>query len=241
MVRRIQSLWQVASRVATAPTQDLFVLRGGLVVCGLVAPAPRPVDDVDFLLTVDSLDACRQAVEGVFGAVEWQTIWEETEFPGLRGEVPSETGPVQVDIGFGDPMPRPPVPLHTPTGEVLAAVAPEVLFAWKVHGLFERGRGIWRGKDLFDCILMMRAGLVDEVHVPHAVDVSFRSRGTDFGAATARFFADEFGHSRGGHRRWRSFRRRRPDAPESHLPLLAELRTYLTRVLKIESKGEDAL
>ncbi len=227
---RIESLWRVASMVAEAPAQDLFVLRGGLVVCGLVAPAPRPVDDVDFLLRVDAFEDCRPLLD-VFGPVAWQGIWEETEFPGLRGEVPSDTGPVQVDVGFGDPMTRPPVPLQTPSGVELKAVASEVLFAWKVHGLFERGRGIWRGKDLYDCVLMIRAGHVDEAHVAHAIDTAFRSRSTDFESSTARFFADEFGHSRGGHRRWRSFRRRRPEAPEDHIEVLAELRAYLVRVL----------
>ena len=244
---RLEVLWRVAAHAATR--SERFVLRGSLVLAHWLVPHPRPVDDVDFLILTDDLEGVRDAAK-VFGDVDWEVTWAETPFPGLRGtvrlpETKTEADPdpdqdqdpdqdpdpdpnpntVRVDLGFGDPMHLPPVPLPTPHGPI-RAVAPEVLFAWKVHGLFEHGPGKWRAKDLLDAVMMLRHVELQRDALPHTLRDAFVSRGTPL-SSTARFFAEEFGQSRGSRRKWRAFRKRRPDAPDDFLALADELRAPL--------------
>jgi hypothetical protein len=239
-----RALLGVVERAARTHAEAL-VLRGGLVVRRYVAPTPRKVDDVDFL-GLGEPAALREALPAicalglddgvVYEEPTIEVIWEETRFPGLRARtlatVDGAAIPLQIDVGFGDPrvVPDPWVALDG-TRTPMPVVAAETLFAWKLHGLFERGHGQWRPKDLFDLLLLGRCAL-DEERLPECVRVAFESRG-DTLALTERFLNGPWGRSGGSARKWKSFRRKGNDhAPVELGPVLDEVQARVRPVVE---------
>lgn len=236
-------------RVAGAPgLRDSLVLRGGLLVRQWTGPVPRPVEDLDFLWTEPSVPASlatglRAALASdvgdglVFdaaGASE-EIIWAETAHPGVRLRVPVRapglSTELQLDIGCNDPL-DPPADWHalpTASGPVsVRAVRPETMLAWKVHGLFERGRGRWRAKDLWDVDVLSRHAPREEAAFRRALPLAFESRGMRL-SELERLLEGRFGTSRGAHRKWRRFREERgdPEIPEQLPELLARVAAFL--------------
>lgn len=193
-----------------------FVLRGGLVMRLHFGPVTRPVEDVDFLCDA-SIDVVEVALRAAFGRrlLHEERIWEDTEFPGLRYALDLRGTEMQVDVGFGDPRARPDRRFVYPgTATDIVAVAPETLYAWKVHGLVERGVGKWRPKDLFDLDVLALHGGLDFDHVVPCLSLAFTSRGDSL-AKLDRFLDPEggWGGSRGSRRKWERFERSRADVP----------------------------
>ncbi|MEM9072258.1 MAG: nucleotidyl transferase AbiEii/AbiGii toxin family protein [Myxococcota bacterium] len=221
-------LIEVASRVTRLPSKDRWVLRGGLVMRAWLSPDPRPVDDVDFLVRAKTFDEVRALVVEAFPESfpdAFEETWSETDFPALRGTLVTGDTVVQVDVGWGDPLPVPNESL-TLAGSSFEVPAREVMFAWKVHGLFERGPGRWRPKDLLDVARMMRRCDLQTEVLSTTLVTAFQSRGDDF-TVCQRLFDGEFGRSRGSRRRWKKFRSARPDAPDDHLALLDAVAAFL--------------
>jgi hypothetical protein len=117
---------------------------------------------------------------------------------------------LQIDVGWGDPLVAPPFALAIEGVPVpVPAVRPEILFAWKIHGLFEFGHGNWHPKDLFDLYLFDRHVTLDAALLAEALRVAFASRGTPLSLADRFLFGTEWGTSRGSRQRWASFGRKR--------------------------------
>lgn len=246
-MNRLDALHRVARHAAWHPLRDLVVLRGGLVMRRQIHPMPRPVDDVDFLIRVDSFDAFRAVFTAIFPTSPIEVTWAEMERPGLRTHLIVGHHEVQIDAGFGDAMVVPParfvlrgsdVGLAAKCALVLDCVAPEQHFAWKLHGLFERGRGRWRPKDLMDLIALIRFGGLDAASVGACIRRAFLDRREDL-AQIDRLARGEFGTSRNSRRRWRRFVEARTDlygdaarVPPSHLPLIEELAGYVVPLIR---------
>lgn len=248
---RERALAGVVERAARSPHAAKLVLRGGLVLRELVAPSPRPVDDVDFL-GLGCFDAqtiepvlvellASDAGDGVrYGAASFATTWVETEHPGVRAACVAVVDgdeqraiEIQVDVGFGDPRVVDDVAFTLPgTQTSMAAAAAETLLAWKVHGLFERGRGQWRPKDLCDVVALGSKPGLDHDMLPECLRVAFASHGHEL-SLMDRFLHGEWGQSRGSRRKWRSFVRRRGDGslPQELDAVVASARDIVTRVL----------
>lgn len=197
--------------LATSPHGDRFVLRGGLVLAGL-SPVPRRIEDVD-LLCLDALEEAERMFASVCNGARLplssERIWTETPWPGLRFRIVSEE-PLQVDIGSGDPVV--PLPFRAPipgdsSGALLHRVRAETLYGWKVHGLFERGEGKWRAKDLWDLFLLQEHAPMDDLDRLDALRVAFESRSSAF-ELTHRFFTEDWGRSPSSRRKWETFQRR---------------------------------
>lgn len=236
-------------RVAGAPgLRESLVLRGGLLVRQWCGPVPRPVEDLDFLWTepfapgsiTRGLRAALASDVGdgvVFdpaGASE-ELIWAETANPGVRLRVPVRAPglftELQLDVGCNDPLDPPADWREVPTasGPVrVRAVRPETMLAWKVHGLFERGRGRWRAKDLWDVDVLSRHAPREDATFRRALRLAFESRGMAL-SELDRLLEGRFGTSRGAHRKWRRFRKQRgdPEMPEQLPELLARVAAFL--------------
>ncbi|MBO6939655.1 MAG: nucleotidyl transferase AbiEii/AbiGii toxin family protein [Deltaproteobacteria bacterium] len=193
----LDALLEVVRVLAPLP----LVLRGGLAMRLAVQPAERPVDDVD-VLSDEPMEVARERVRGALvGVRSEEVIWAETATPGVRWQL---DGGVQVDLGFGDPRPLPDVRRVYPGTDVeVTLVAPEVHWAWKVHGLFERGRGKWRPKDLWDLWLLQENARLDRSLLGECVRVAFETPGDPLVETTARFREGDWGETRGSQRKWR--------------------------------------
>ena len=240
------------ARVVRVPSlREACVLRGGLMVRRWSGPVLRPVDDLDFLWTESY--APEPVATGLLGALaadlgdglafdveaaRREIIWAETAHPGLRLHVPvrgadSTTG-LQIDVGSDDPLDPPAVECELPSalGPLrVRTVRPETMLAWKVHGLFERGRGRWRPKDLWDVDVLSRHAPREEAAFERALKLAFESRGMSLSEAM-RLVEGAFGTSRQSRRKWERFREERgetqvPDLPEALCRVATFLRPYI--------------
>ncbi len=225
----LHALLEVVRVLAPLP----LVLRGGLAMRLAVHPAERPVDDVD-VLSDEPMEVARERVRDALSPLtvsSEEVIWAETESPGVRWRLAAG---VQVDLGFGDPRPIPDVRLVYPGAEVeVSIVAPEVHWAWKVHGLFERGRGKWRPKDLWDLWLLQQNAGLDRARLGECLRVAFETRGDPLVETTQRFREGDWGETRGSQRKWRHhFLKRRgwEEAPD-FFAVRADVREWLGAAL----------
>jgi hypothetical protein len=113
-----------------------------------------------------------------------EELFEYTdEFPGLRAFISGRlsTGALDqflVDFAFGDPLSVPPRTIQVAQVGPVLAVAPESLFAWKVHALVQFGRYAWRPKDVYDLYVLWTEGRLNTRVLPEAIDLAFSSRDT---------------------------------------------------------------
>ena len=240
----------VLRRLARTPEVEGLVLRGGLMMRLWSGPVPRPVEDLDFLarFPFDAADTVKQ-LESVlrvdvgdgfsFGALRSEVIWAETAFPGVRVFVETRlpgvegTFELRIDTGFGDPMDPGPAWTEYDVGEGgtarVLACRPETLLAWKLHGLFERGKGRFRPKDLFDVSLLTRYAPLDVALLPGALRLAFASRGDSL-ELMERLMAGEFGRSPWSLEKWARYRASQPEGrPEA----LADVVTAVASALRL--------
>lgn len=235
----------VLRRLASSPRRESFVVRGGVVTAALVAPRPRRIEDLDLLAQVDRFDgvALFGAIAEVLatalddgvaiGAPTSEVIWAETAFPGLRVRADVEGTPLQVDIGVGDPMHGGPVERALAPGATVWTCRAETMLGWKLHGMFERGPGRWRPKDLHDLDLLLALDLDRDLVVP-SITLAFTSRG-DSVALAERLIAGELGQSDWSRRKWQRYREAGYEGsdpgelPEVVARVSAALRVYLGR------------
>lgn len=203
------------------PEKDRLVLRGSMLTSVLCPGSRRPVD-LDYLVLGEfDVAAMLRLTEDVLFIHDPHTtmvlrhsevIWGDTGFPGLRvfltGALEGgESQHFQIDFAFGDPLVHPPVPMQiSDVGEVPCCL-PEILYAWKLHGLAEFGRGRWRAKDLYDLRVLGDLPLDLEV-LNAALPVAFSSRGDDLQLLQDFYSRESWGCSISGQRKWRIFLRR---------------------------------
>ncbi|MFP2925821.1 nucleotidyl transferase AbiEii/AbiGii toxin family protein [Pyxidicoccus sp. 3LG] len=241
----------VLRRLARSPEVEALVLRGGLMMRLWSGPVPRPVEDLDFLArfpfdaadTVKRLESVLRLDVGdgfTFGTARSEVIWAETAFPGVRvfveARLPGVAGAfeLRIDTGFGDPMDPGPAWTEYDVGEGgtarVLACRPETLLGWKVHGLFERGKGRFRPKDLFDVYLLTRHAPLESALLPRALRLAFDSRGDSL-ELMERLMAGEFGRSPWSHEKWARYRSSRPEGrPESLADVVSAVATTLRPV-----------
>ena len=220
-------------RVAAGVERERLVVRGSLLLQGW--GSPRAPADVDHLLLGEYDEAAARAVvdavlarpvddEVTFDHAQatHEAIWAETPFPGLRSQVIGRHRGVeallQIDLGHGDPLAAPPIPMTIAGASPLLGVRAETMLAWKAHGLVEFGRGQWRAKDLYDLCFLAEHVPLDASLAAAALRLAFDSRATALSAADRFLFGADWGGSRGSRRRWETFGRR-ADLP---LPELAD-------------------
>lgn len=251
-----RALIGVVERAARSPYAKSLVLRGGLVVRPAIAPVYREVDDVDFLaLPPLDVEASAGAIAEILGArvddgvtyraPETEKIWEETDAPGVRAQtiarVDGEEVPIQVDLGFGDPRVAPDRELALDGQETpMKTAAVETVFAWKIHGLFERGHGRWRPKDLFDVWMLGQRDDLDDEILPECLRVTFESRGDTF-AIMDRFLGGPWGTSSGSRQKWKSYAESREDgrAPMDMQEVVAEIRARVIPIVAVAVKARE--
>ena len=241
IARHIQEA--VLRRWALHPERSTLVLRGGLLTGCWVGRDRRPADDVDFLamyafdaarpvrqfrealrtapaaVTADGTDPPCDGVLFDVEQIQSTTIFEETDFPGIRLTVPASVEShhdlLQIDVAFNDPVPNGTVELKFPladgTTARLAAPGPEAGFGWKLHGLVEKSDGTWRAKDLADLWLIGRHAGLNPDRLSEAVRIAFASRDAPLWRLD-RLISGQFGSSGSSRRSWRRWRNRHPEA-----------------------------
>jgi hypothetical protein len=234
-------------RAARHPRAETLILRGSLLLGAWCPGAARPPADVDYLVLGDHDEAGTARLAAAVAATPddggphlalegTEPIWAETPFPGLRAHVVGCDGDAatafHVDFAFGDPLSQPPrATAIAGVGPVLGC-APETLFAWKLHGLVEFGRGRWRAKDLYDLDLIWRSVPLSLPALRPAVELAFASRALPLSALDDFRTLDAWGRSRSSARKWRGLARKLPaGAVPDFFAVRARLRGAIDTIL----------
>jgi hypothetical protein len=207
-------------RAIRHPLQPRLLLSGSSLIAALCQQARIP-NDIDYVVTGD-FDAeliIQTAYEIVslhdtsdpLEIVRTERIYEYTElFPGLRAHVMDTSGVADpqsflVDFAFGDPLSLPPRVIDIAQVGSILAVAPESLFAWKVHALVQFGPYRWRPKDVYDLYVLWTEGQLNTRVLPEAIDLAFSSRYTTLDELDEFRTDDDWGLGTDGRMQWAAF------------------------------------
>jgi hypothetical protein len=248
------ALERLLYRLSRSPYADGFVLKGAILASVWGGGVYRPTKDLDLLGHGDSSP---DALAGVFrciartdveadglvldpDSVVAQAILEEAEHPGVRIHLIAFLGkariPLQVDIGFGDPVTPAPVSLVFPCmldfpSPVLQAYPPETVIAEKYEALVRLGMQTGRIKDFFDLWYLAMHFVFDGAILREAVQATFRARRTLLPAQPPIALTDEFAADASKQALWRAFAQRAGIASPSSLgDALVVLRGFLLPV-----------
>lgn len=214
------------------------VLRGSQLTARWVPG--RVAADLDFVLLGEwSLTRAAAAVgrllhsevgvlpfEGTLGELQLKAwgIWLESPWPGLRVELTRDAERLQIDFGWGETLGAAPAPFEL-EGFTLPAVAPEVMFGWKVHSLVELGpRGRWHPKTLIDLVLIARHCALEPSTTRRCIESAFASRQMSLNELDPFFEAPDWGSGRSSRHKWKKYLRNAPWATFSREEAIAEAR-----------------
>jgi predicted nucleotidyltransferase component of viral defense system len=186
-------------RLSKSKHANKFILKGALMVISWEASPSRPTADIDFLgltknepANIEAVvrDVCTEAVvpDGIdfdVKSIQVETITDITEYQGLRVRLLARLGParvpLQLDIGFGDPIvPGPetfdyPVLLDLP-GPRLNGYSRESVVAEKLECIFRFGMLNSRLKDFYDIWLIINRFDFNGEELDAAIQATFSNR-----------------------------------------------------------------
>ena len=202
-------------RLSRSPYADGFILKGAILASAWGGGVFRPTKDLD-LLGQD--ERSPEALADVFRliaradveadglafdphSVTGRSILEKMDHPGVRIPLEAFLGkariPLQVDVGFGDPVTPAPLRLAYPClleypEPVLLTYPPETVIAEKYDALVRLGLQTGRFKDLFDLWHLGKHFPFDGAILREAIQATFRSRRTPLPAQCPMALSDGF-------------------------------------------------
>lgn len=250
-------------RLSQSRHQNLFILKGALMLVAWRAPILRVTRDIDLLArTSNDLEAiksimseiCQTEVEEdgiVFDPASVTTIRiaEDADYEGVRasftGRLATTRLAMQIDMGFSDVVTPGPVEINYPAildypAPVLRAYNRETAIAEKFEAMISLGRLNSRMKDFFDVWMLAKSSDFHGNELSAAVLATFRKRGTEF-AAAPQVFEGDFALDPSKQSQWAGFlKRMRPsEAPPALPDTLAAIRIFLEPIHLALRSGAD--
>ncbi len=215
-------------RLSRSQYADRFVLKGAVLITEWIGESYRATRDVDLLgygsssqeeLSRVFRDICRLEVEpdGLVFMPDTVTVEEirgNQEYQGQRVKIRAELAgariPLQVDIGFGDPVRSGSneIGLHTLldcSTPILRAYPPESVVAEKFEALVALGLPNSRLKDFYDVWIMSKRLQFDGPKLARAVRETFQRRKTPVPRETPLGLSEEFATDDSKQAQWRGF------------------------------------
>jgi hypothetical protein len=225
-------LERILYRLSRSKHRDVFVLKGALLFEPWTHQSYRPTRDADFLARGDNAperfvqifrELCANKVEpdGLdFDAdsVKAERITEDADYEGIRvtfmAYLERARIPIQIDIGFGDPVTPAPVESDYPT--LLAAPGPrlltypkETVVAEKFEAMVKLGITNSRMKDFYDLYALSQALEFEGKNLSEAIRKTFDNRSTALpGGSLPLPFTPEFYNDEGKKKQWVAFESR---------------------------------
>lgn len=239
-------------RLSQSPHSGCFTLKGALMLWAMQGLNSRPTRDIDMLGQTSNepeaiLAQVRDivAVEVVDDGLRFDpdtlaanTITEDADYQGLRvtftGFLDNARIPMQLDIGFGDPVfPFPswlefPVLLEFPAARI-QCYPPESSIAEKFQAMVNLGELNSRMKDFYDIWLLSRQHEFRLDTLWGAIESTFRRRETEIPETNP--FSAVFVDSK--QPQWQAFRRRlgQDHVPEAFSEVVEAVVEFLSPVL----------
>ena len=249
-------------RLGCSPYRHQFVLKGALMFTVWQSPLPRPTRDIDLLGRLDNSvehvvaaiqaicqepapeDGLRLDAESVLG----QRIIETANYEGVRVRFTAYLGtariPMQIDVGFGDPLVPGPSLVQLPTildfpPPELQGYSRESAIAEKLQIMVYLGEVNSRMKDFYDIWLLATHFDFDGPILAQAIRETFRWRQTAL-PRTPVAFSDAFAQDREKQAQWVAFigRHRLEDAPATLHETIHVIAAFLRPVIQALSEGQ---
>ncbi len=249
-------------RLGCSPYRRQFVLKGALMFTAWQSPFSRPTRDIDLLgrlsNTVEHIvsaiqaicrepasgDGLRFAIESVVG----ERIVEAANYTGVRVRFAAYLGtariPMQIDIGFGDPLVPGPSPVRLPTildfpPPELQGYSRESAVAEKLQAMVYLGEINSRMKDFYDIWLLATCFDFDGSILAQAIRETFRWRQTVLPPSPVAF-SDTFARDREKQAQWEAFIRRfrLQVAPATLYETVQIIAAFLWPVIQALSEGQ---
>lgn len=244
-------------RLSQSPARSKYVLKGATLFAIWTDAPFRPTGDVDLLGsgTADvettrkvfaELCKLKVAQDGLVfdaGSIRIETLREDEDYEGLRVRLEAKLGaaviPVQVDIGFGDPVhPEPqqlvyPALLEDMPAATVRAYPPETVIAEKLEAMVRFGELTSRVKDHYDLWAISRTFPFDMDVLSTAVAKTFKRRATEVPLSTPAPLAPSFAANRAKQALWVAFINRTAPAlaPPTFAEVVDEIRAFIEPVL----------
>jgi hypothetical protein len=251
-------------RLSRSAYADRFILKGAVLGSAWESGGYRPTRDLDLHGVGDSspdslADVFRRIAltasepDGLAfdpASVIATPILEEAELPGTRVRLAAHLGkakiPVQVDIGFGDPITPGPVTLEFPSmlgfpPPKLRGYPVETVVAEKFESLVRLGMRTGRIKDVYDLWYVATHFPFEARLLRTAIQATFRARRTALPTATPVSLSDEFETDPSKQGLWRGFAERagitRPGSLSEALSIVRELLLSVGLEAPVELNG----
>ena len=239
-------------RLSQSPHNSCFTLKGALMLWAMHGPTSRPTRDIDMLgQTNNEPEAILTQVRDIIATevtedglrfdpdtLKAEAITEDADYQGLRvaftGFLDKARIPMQLDIGFGDPIfPFPswlqfPALLDFPTARI-KCYTPESSIAEKFQAMLNLGELNSRMKDFHDIWLLSRQHEFRLENLKGAVEATFQKRGTELPEISP--FSAAFVDSKQA--QWQAFRKRlgQDHVPEAFSEVVAAVVEFLSPVM----------
>jgi hypothetical protein len=210
-------------RLSQSPHSGCFTLKGALMLWDIDMLGQTSNEPEAILDQVQDIIAAKVMDDGLHfdrDTLKAETITEDADYQGLRvtftGFLDNARIPMQLDIGFGDPIfPFPswlefPGLLDFPTARI-KCYTPESSIAEKFQAMVNLGELNSRMKDFYDIWLMSRQHEFRLENLKGAVDGTFQKRGTEIPEINP--FSAAFMDSKQA--QWQAFRKR---LGQDHVP-----------------------
>jgi predicted nucleotidyltransferase component of viral defense system len=255
------ALERLLFRLSKSDQVGRFVLKGALLLRVWGLTSVRATRDIDLLgqtsneagsISAIIQDVCTIAVEDdglVFDAesVKVAQIAGDAEYEGLRVQFEGRLGnariPMQIDIGFGDPITPAPVVTEYPTvlgmeAPRIRVYPPETAIAEKFQVMLYRGLLNSRMKDYFDVWALARSRRFEGAVLSEAILLTCESRGTAVVPSPVAL-SEEALLDADKQVQWMAFRRRiiPTAAPESFSEVVREVAAFLQPVAEALAAG----
>lgn len=248
-------------RLGESPYADRFVLKGAMLFKLWSDDRRRATWDLDLhgrgsndvgdVVTVMRELCSMRAEDGIafdLDSIVGEEIRGADEYAGVRVRLVARLAdariPVQVDVGFGDPI-TPSAELETyPTlldhGAPIILVYPrETVVAEKLEAMISLGVTNSRMKDFYDVHTLASSFAFDGPTVATAIRATFERRGTPFPEAEPLVLTRAFLGTPERQTQWRAFLgRARLDGPRDAKELAGSLSRFLLPVLAAANRGE---
>ena len=220
-------------RLSVSPHKELFILKGAMLYAAWLEDPFRMTRDLDLLSIADRESAplletirsvCTQPVDDDGLLFDTENILaapfnEDPAHGAFRVRTSAQLGtaiiPVQIDVGFGDPVtPGPleleyPVLLDQPT-PTLYAYPRETVAAEKFEAIVALDLANSRMKDFYDLLAISRLFSFDGVTLAGAIRATFETRATAIPRERPPSLTHAFSEDPQKIRQWRSFLTRDP-------------------------------
>lgn len=249
-------------RLSVSRHVERFILKGAILLATWKDVPHRPTLDLDLLghgnpevgPMVEVFRELAQAADGGDGivfdpnSIRGEVIREEGIYRGVRVRMLAYLGkariPLQVDVGFGDPVSPAPVEVDYPSliglpAPRLRGYPPETVVAEKLESLVSLGMKNSRMKDIYDLWIISRAMPFRFGQLREAVEATFKARGTALPPWPPLAFTADFHADAAKQRSWRAFLERSElEAPPSLGEALGQVGGFLRPVVENSGKGQ---